>query len=122
MICTPGELHGMNFGVHMAVLEEWNEGHSFGWQDALVVNIGGYYVRVAQPDSDGCLYIATYIGGGEGDLVSLRVYDPVPRTHDKGRGVKIPELANVDAKIGHEMWWHQGKEDSRDFTPKMRTS
>lgn len=71
-----------------------------------------FYVRVAQSDKDGCLYIASYIGGGEGDLVSLRVYDVAPLIHDKGRGIKIPELARVDHKIGHEMWWHQGKEDA----------
>ena len=75
---TPGELNAMDIGSHMAIMEEWNEDHEFGWKNAQVI-LHGYLTRVIQEDSRGGLYIATYVTGGEGDLRSLRVYTDVPQ-------------------------------------------
>lgn len=110
MICTPGELHAMDYGVHMHVMEEWNEEYNFGWQDATVV-LAGYYDRVLQTDKDSCLYVATYIAGGEGDLVSLRVYTSTPQ-RKIGNSVAIMEMRRIDHTIGTEMWWSNRQEDS----------
>lgn len=118
MICTVGELHAMDLGTHMHVMEEWNEGSEaeFGWQDAMVV-LHGYYTRVIQEDSIGGLYVCTYVSGGEGDLQSLRVYTDVspaskahtPAPHSAGW---VNWDLRIAHKIGDEMWWHKGKENS----------
>lgn len=127
MICSVGELNALDLGVHMQVMEEWNE-VTFDWQPALVV-LHGYYTRVIQEDHgvltpsyeattrDGQshgLYIATYVSNGEGDLRALRVLanvsedrfrNPAPHSED---WVKKATLA--DMLVGTEYWYHDGKE------------
>jgi hypothetical protein len=109
MICTVGELHAMDLGVHMHVMEEWNEETNFGWQDAMVI-LAGYYTRVIQADNMGGVYVCTYVSGGEGDLVAMRVYSEAPQINRRG-DVMIPRLQTIEHKIGCEMWWDTGKED-----------
>lgn len=68
-----GDLHAMDLGAHVATMEEWNEEAGFRWGPATVI-LQGFYTRVVQDDGIGGLHVATYITGGEGDLISLRVY------------------------------------------------
>lgn len=112
MKATVAELNQMDFGTHMAVMEEWNEHHDFDWQDATVI-LHGYYTRVVQTDGIGGLYIATYLSHGEGDLISLRVYTDTPRNLAENPAPCsedwVKEAMVKDQKIGTEYWWHKDK-------------
>lgn len=67
------DLHTMDLGAHIHLMEEWNEDAGFMWQPAVVV-LQGFYTRVFQGDGKGGLHVATYITNGEGDIISLIVY------------------------------------------------
>lgn len=66
------DLHAMDLAAHIHLMEEWNE-ESFHWQEATVTLLG-YVTIVTQDDGNGGFHVAVYLSGGEGDLISLRVY------------------------------------------------
>jgi hypothetical protein len=67
------DLHAMDLGAHIHLMEEWNEEAGFEWGPATIL-LHGYYTRVIQEDGKGGLHFATYITHGEGDIISLIVY------------------------------------------------
>jgi hypothetical protein len=77
MKCTTGDLHSFDWGTHIHLMEEWNESSSFEWGEALVTR-GFPYTIVVQPhtcDGEHGYMVAAYETEGEGDIVSLRVWD-----------------------------------------------
>ncbi len=106
---TPGELNEMDLGVHMAQMEEWNEEPGFNWQLASIVLLG-YHTAVIQEDGIGGLHVAIYISGGEGELVSLRVYDS-----KQGQGHDY-QAAEKQDELYQKAWW-----DGHDSATGRRT-
>lgn len=92
----------MDLGVHMMVMDEWNECTEWDWQPATVF-LQGYYTRVVQEDGIGGLHIATYVTNGEGNLKSLRVYTTaVGSTHHEPAPYNMKHI-NEAKKDGYAM-------------------
>ena len=67
----------MDFGVHMGLMEEWNETAKFEWDETIVM-YGFPISTVSHPhycDGERGVMIAQYETSGEGDIVSLYVFD-----------------------------------------------
>lgn len=78
------ELHEMDLGTHMHLLEEWNESEVWDWGSALVLyeapltTVSQQFSSKGELDSDPRNYglvVAQYRTDGEGDIVSLYVFD-----------------------------------------------
>ena len=113
MICTIKELNELDLGVHMQVMEEWNEETDFKWQDEAEVVLHGYYTRVIHQDGIGGLYIMTYLTHGEGDIQSLRLYSDTPSHVALNPAPSSARWVQNSMKeihiTGLEMWWHKDK-------------
>lgn len=72
---SPGNLNEMDMGVHMALMDEWNEDANFQWGPAVMI-LQGFHTVIIQEDGKAGLHVATYVTSSEGELVSLRCYTP----------------------------------------------
>ena len=83
---TKGDLHSMDMGTHMYLMEEWNE-VEFDWKPAQMVIYGRHTIIVQEFQAkeyvtDPAMLTATYVNGDEGKIISLRVFDDQnPRGH-----------------------------------------
>lgn len=80
-----GEIHALDYGVHVHLLEEWNDGDVFNWGDAEYAVIDNVAI-VRHPFTVGAtqgVAHATYRADGEGDLITLVVRD------DKGEHLLV---------------------------------
>jgi hypothetical protein len=112
-----GELHAMDLGAHIHIMDEWNEENSFKWGPA-TISLMGFTTLVVQEDGTGCTHVCTYLTNGEGDLLSLRVYggphhgiEGVEYWHWDGKKLSMDEMMaawdEAHAK-GKRLWDENG--------------